>query len=65
MTVVVPALSRVVAYRHPRPRVARLAGVDDVAGISILGMSARVKDSLPDWRSALVGRLSYRSACVN
>jgi hypothetical protein len=31
--------------------------VDDVAGVAILGLSARVKDPLPDQRSALVGWL--------
>jgi hypothetical protein len=63
--VVAPAPSRVVAYHHPRLRVARSAGVDDVARVAVLGLFARIKDSLPDRRSTLVGRLSCRAACVN
>jgi hypothetical protein len=48
----------VVAYHRPHLRVARPTGVDDVAGVAVLGLFVRVKDSLPDRRSALVGRLS-------
>jgi hypothetical protein len=62
---VAPAPPWVVVYHHPRLRVARSAGVDDVAGVAVLGLLACVKDSLPDRRSALVGRLSCRPACVN
>jgi hypothetical protein len=36
-------------------------GVDDVAGVAVLGLPARVKDSLPDRRSALVGQLPSRA----
>jgi hypothetical protein len=55
----------VVAHHRPRLCVARSAGVDDVAGVAVLGLSARVKDSLPDRRSPLVGRFSRRAACMN
>jgi hypothetical protein len=48
----------VVAHRRPCLRVARPPGVDDVAGVAVLGLPARVKDSLLDRRSALVGGLS-------
>jgi hypothetical protein len=41
------------------------AGVDDVAGVAVLGLPARVKDPLPDWRSALVGWLPRRVARVD
>jgi hypothetical protein len=47
----------VVTYYRPRLCVARPANVDDVAGVAVLGLSACVKDSLPDRCSALVGRL--------
>jgi hypothetical protein len=30
-------------------------------GVTVLGFPARVKDSLPDWSSALVGRLPCRA----
>jgi hypothetical protein len=40
-------------------------GIDDIAGVVVLGLSARVKDSLPGRRSALVGQLSYRTTCAN
>jgi hypothetical protein len=63
--VVAPAPPWVVAYRRPFLHVARPPGVDDVAGVTILGLPARVKDSLPDRRSALVGRLSRRATRVN
>jgi hypothetical protein len=55
----------VVAYHRSCLRVARSAGVDDVAGVTVLSLSARVKDSLPDRSSALVGRLSRCAARVN
>jgi hypothetical protein len=35
--------------------IAHSAGVDDVVGVAVLGPSARIKDSLPDRRSTLVG----------
>jgi hypothetical protein len=38
-------------------RVTLSAGVYDVAGVTVLGLSAHIKDSLPDRRSALVGQL--------
>jgi hypothetical protein len=63
--VVAPAPSWVVAYHRPRLRIAHPAGIDDVAGVTILGLSARVKDLLPDRHSTLVGRLPRRTACVN
>jgi hypothetical protein len=40
-------------------------GVDDIAGVTVLIPSARIKDPLPDWRSALVGRLPRRAICVD
>jgi hypothetical protein len=46
-------------------RVARSASIDDVAGITVLSLSARIKDPLRDRRSALVGRLPNRAACMN
>jgi hypothetical protein len=63
--IIAPAPSWVVGYHRPRLRVARSAGVDDVVGVAILGLPARVEDSLPDRRSAVDGRLSCRAACVN
>jgi hypothetical protein len=63
--VVAPAPPWVVAYHRPRLCVARSAGVDDVAGIAVLGLSARVKDSLPDRRSTLVGRLFCRAVFMD
>jgi hypothetical protein len=62
--IVAPAPPWVVGNHRPRLRVARSAGVDDVVCITVLGLSARIKDSLPDRRSTLVGRLSRRAACV-
>jgi hypothetical protein len=52
----------VVAYRRPCFRVARSACVDDVAGVAVLSLSARIKDLLPDWRSA---SLAAYAAYVN
>jgi hypothetical protein len=63
--VVAPTPPWVVAHYRPCFRVACFAGVDDVAGVTVLGVSARVEDSLPDRRSALVGRLSRCAARVN
>jgi hypothetical protein len=40
-------------------------GVDDVAGIAVLGLSVRVEDPLLDKRSALVCGLPRRTARVN
>jgi hypothetical protein len=57
--------SWVVAYRRMCLRVARLSGVDDVMGVAILGLPMRVKDSLPDRCSALVGGLSRLATHVN
>jgi hypothetical protein len=34
-------------------------------GIAVLVLPARIKDPLPDQRSALVGRLPHRAACVD
>jgi hypothetical protein len=63
--VVAPAPPWAVAHYCLRLHVTRPTGVDDVAGITVLVLSARVEDSLPDWRSALVGGLSRRAARVN
>jgi hypothetical protein len=52
----------VVARRCPRLRVTRPPGVDDVASITVLGLPARAKDSLPDWRAPWVGGPLRRSA---
>jgi hypothetical protein len=41
------------------------ASVDDVAGVAVLGLLARIKDPLPDQRFALVGWLPCRSARVD
>jgi hypothetical protein len=45
--------------------VAPPAGVYDVAGVAILGLSVHVKDPLPDQCSALIGWLPRGAACVN
>jgi hypothetical protein len=55
----------VVAYRRPRFCVAHSVGVDDIAGVAVLSLSARIKDLLPDWRSALVGWLPCHAICVD
>jgi hypothetical protein len=55
----------VVTYRRPRFYVARSTSVDDVTGVAVLSLSVRIKDPLPDRRSALVGRLPNRTAYVN
>jgi hypothetical protein len=55
----------VIAHHRPCLRVALSVGVYDVAGIAVLGLPTRVKDLLPDWRSALVGWLSHRTARVD
>jgi hypothetical protein len=65
VAVVAPAPPWAIAHYYPRLHVTRPTGVDDVAGISVLGLSARVEDPLPDWRSALVGRLPRHTARVN
>jgi hypothetical protein len=65
VAIVAPAPPWVVAYHRPRLRVARPPGVDDVTGVAILDLSACVKDSLPDRRSALVGGLPHRATRVN
>jgi hypothetical protein len=46
-------------------RIAFSAGVYDIAGVTVLGLPARVKDLLPDRRSALVGWLSHRATRVD
>jgi hypothetical protein len=63
--IVASAPPGVVAYYRPRLCVAHSASVDDIAGVAVLSLSARIKDPLPDRRSALVGRLPHRAACVN
>jgi hypothetical protein len=55
----------VVAYHCPCLHVARLAGADDVACVAVLGLSARIEDSLPDRLSTLIDWLSRRAACVD
>jgi hypothetical protein len=45
----------VVACRRPRLCVARPTGVDDVAGVAILGLPVRVEDPLLDRRAPWVG----------
>jgi hypothetical protein len=65
VAVVADALPWVVAYHRSRLRVARPAGVDDVAGVAVLGLLARVKDSLPDCHSALVVRLPCHAVRVD
>jgi hypothetical protein len=52
----VPAPPWVVAYHCPCLRVAHSVAVDDVVGVTVLSLSARVKDSLPNRRSYLVER---------
>jgi hypothetical protein len=44
----------VVAYRRSCLRVACPPGVDDIASVTVLGLPARVKDPLPDWRAPWV-----------
>jgi hypothetical protein len=63
--VVATAPPGVVACRRPRLCVALSASVDDVAGVAVLGLSARIKDPLPNWRWALVGWLPHRATCVD
>jgi hypothetical protein len=55
----------VVAYRRSRFCVAHSADVDDVTSVAVLSLSARIKDPLPNRRSALVGWLPYRAICVD
>jgi hypothetical protein len=58
----------VVAHHRPCLHVARLASVDDVAGVAVLSLSVRVKDPLPDRRSTLVSwsprRSIYLDGCL-
>jgi hypothetical protein len=63
--VVASAPPRVIAHHRPCLRVARLTGVDDVASVTVLSLFARVKDSLPDQRSAPVGQSSRCAARLN
>jgi hypothetical protein len=64
-TVVATTPPRVVAHRRSRLRVAPSLGIQDVAGIAVVGLDARVKDPLPDWRPALVRWPSRCAACVD
>jgi hypothetical protein len=64
-TIIASTPPGVVAHRRPRFRVACSVSVDEVAGVAVLSLCARIKDPLPDRRLALVGRLPNRSACVN
>jgi hypothetical protein len=63
--IVASATPGVVAHRRSRFRVACSASIDDVAGVTVLSLSTRIKDPLPDRRSALVGRLPSRAASMN
>jgi hypothetical protein len=54
----------VVACRHPRFRVARPPGVDDIASVTVLGLPAHVKDPLPNWRAPWVGGAFRRGSRV-
>jgi hypothetical protein len=54
----------VVARRRPHLCVARPSGVDDVASVTVLGLPARVKDPLPDWRAPWVGGAFRRATRV-
>jgi hypothetical protein len=64
IAVVAPTPSRVVAYRRPRIRPARAAGVDDVAGVTIK-RPARVKEPLLGRRASRVGWAPRSFACVD
>jgi hypothetical protein len=61
--VVAPASPGVVSHRRPCFRVAFSVGVDDVKSVAVLSLSTRVKDLLPDRRSALVGWSPCRAIC--
>jgi hypothetical protein len=63
--VVAAAPPRVVARRRPCLCVALSASIDDVVGVVVLGLPARINDPLPDRRSALVGWLPHRAARVD
>jgi hypothetical protein len=64
LAVIAPTPPGVVACRRPCLRVARPPGVDDVASVTVLGLPARVKDSLPDRRAPWVGGPLCRAARV-
>jgi hypothetical protein len=53
--IVASAPPGVVACRRPHFGVAHLESIDDVAGVAVLSLSARIKYPLPDRRSTLVG----------
>jgi hypothetical protein len=55
----------VVARRRSHLCVALPSGVYDVAGVTVLGLSVRDKDPLPDRRPALVGRFPHDAARVD
>jgi hypothetical protein len=63
--VVTSVLPGVVAYHRPCLLIARSAGVDDVVGITVLSLSARIKNPLHDRHSVLVGRLPYHAVCMD
>jgi hypothetical protein len=63
--VVAHAPPGVVAHCRTCLCVACSAGVDDVAGVAVQILSARIKDPLPDRHSALVGWLPCRAICVD
>jgi hypothetical protein len=65
MGIVASAPPGVVACRHPCLYVAHPVSVDYVTSVAVLGLPACVEDPLPDWRSALVGRLPHYAASVN
>jgi hypothetical protein len=62
--VIAPTPPGVVARRRPHLCVARPSGVDDVASVTVLGLPARVKDPLPDWRAPWVGGAFRRATRV-
>jgi hypothetical protein len=57
--------SRVVTHCRPCLHVALSVSIDDVAGVAVLGLPTRIKDPLPDQRSALVGWLPRRATRVD
>jgi hypothetical protein len=46
-------------------RVTISTSVDDIAGVAVLGLPARIKDPLPDRHSTLVGWLTRLAASVD
>jgi hypothetical protein len=63
--VVAPTPPGVVACRRPRLHVACPPGIDDVASVTVLGLSARVKDPLSGRRAPWVGGPFRRATHVH